>query len=288
MSTPFPIARRELAALLRDRREALQPEEVGLPPRIGHTRTPGLRREEVAALAGVSVDYLTRLEQCRNVRPSSQVVRALSRALRFDDDQREYLFALAGHRAPGRSERERVPAGLARLVVDVSPLPAMILDYRLDVLAFNDVMSALLLDLNLRPVEDRNILRMCFLDERFRNFYRGREDVVRGAVADLRAAWAAHCEDGELASLIAELVHGSEEFARYWKSREVSVRARGDKPMNHPTVGPLTVTFDVLNPLDDPDLRLIVYRAADAVSQAALDELNRSSDRFGGRRLYSL
>lgn len=288
MSTPSPLARRELAALLRNRREALQPAQVGLPARVGASRTPGLRREEVAALAGVSVDYLVRLEQARDARPSAQVALALADALQLDNDQRDYLFTLAGHRAPERSPRPEVPTGLTRLLDDVHPLPAMVLNHRLDILAWNDVMAALLLDLDEQPVPNRNVMRMCFLDNRFRTFYQGRDDVVRGAVADLRAAWAAHATDRRLASLIDELEQGSAEFSRYWRSREVAVRAQGDKPMNHPVVGPLTVTYDVMAPLGDPDLRLIIYRAADGPSQTALDELARIRTGRADRHLRML
>nr|WP_296767020.1 helix-turn-helix transcriptional regulator [Rhodococcus sp. (in: high G+C Gram-positive bacteria)] len=276
-STPSPIARQELAAFLRARREKLTPPDVGLAPRIGPSRTPGLRREEVAALAGVSVDYLIRLEQARDVRPSAQVVRSLSVALKLSVDQTGYVYTLAGHRRPERADRQDVPAGLAQLIEDLSPLPAMVLDHRLDILAWNSTMSALLLDLDGVRGRAPNVLRMCFLDSRFVGFYGDRDDVVRGAVADLRAAWADHAHDDQLAALIHELEAGSAEFAEYWESREVSVRARGDKPMNHPIVGKLTVSFDVLSPLGDPDVRLIVYRAADSASQQALDRLVQSS-----------
>ncbi|MBX5334326.1 helix-turn-helix domain-containing protein [Rhodococcus fascians] len=287
-TTPPGMARRELAAFLRSRREALVPSDVGLPPRIGASRTPGLRREEVAALAGVSVDYLVRLEQARDIRPSAQVVGSLSRALKLSGDQTGYLFTLAGHRAPERPTDRKIPDGIAQLVHDVEPLPAMVLDYRLDILAINETMAALLLDIDERPAESRNVLRMCFLDTSFDGFYESRDDVVRGAVADLRAAWVDHSHDTHLALLIDELQHGSAEFSRYWQSREVSIRSRGDKPMRHPLVGPVTVTFDVLTPLGDPDLRLIVYRPADAQSHAALAELGRLRARRRGRHLRTI
>lgn len=236
----------------------------------------------------MSVDYLIRLEQARDVGPSAQVVQSLSRALKLSVDQAEYLFTLAGHRRPERSTRTAVPDGLAQLVRDVSPLPAMVLDHRLDILAWNGSMSALLLDLDARPQSERNVLRMCFLDTRFDGFYGDRSGVVRGAVADLRAAWADHSHDAELAELITELEAGSAEFAEYWWSREVSVRAAGDKLMHHPLVGTLTVSFDVLSPLGNSDLRVIVYRAADPSSQAALDRLARGSTQPERRHLKSV
>ncbi|OZC69622.1 transcriptional regulator [Rhodococcus sp. 15-725-2-2b] len=282
------LGRDELAAFLRVRREALIPSDVGLPPRIGASRTSGLRREEVAALAGVSVDYLVRLEQARDVRPSAQVVQSLSNALKLSADQTGYLFTLAGHRAPDRPAVQQVPDGIRALIDDIGPLPAMVLNHRLDILAANDTMAALLLDIDERPVSERNVLRMCFLDSRFDGFYEARDDVVRGAVADLRAAWVNHSHDQELAASIDELERGSAEFARYWQSREVSVRSRGDKPMRHPLVGPVTVTFDVLTPLGDPDLRLIVYRPVDAQSRSALDELGRLRSHRKQRHLRTI
>ncbi|MDZ7931083.1 helix-turn-helix transcriptional regulator [Rhodococcus sp. NPDC076796] len=287
-TTPPQRGRHELAEFLRARREALAPSDVGLPPRIGASRTPGLRREEVATLAGVSVDYLVRLEQARDVRPSAQVVQSLSNALKLSADQTGYMFTLAGHRVPERPATQQVPAGIGALIDDIGPLPAMVLNHRLDILAANETMAALLLDIDERPASERNVLRMCFLDSRFDGFYEARDDVVRGAVADLRAAWVNHSHDAELAALIDELERGSAEFSRYWQSREVSVRSRGDKPMNHPRVGPVTVTFDVLTPLGDPDLRLIVYRPADAQSRSALDELGRLRSHRKQRHLRTI
>lgn len=212
------------------------------------------------------------------MRPSAQVVRSLTVALKLSIDQSGYVYTLAGHRRPERADRQDVPAGLAQLIEDMSPLPAMVLNHRLDILAWNNTMSALLLDLDCIDGRARNVLRMCFLDSRFDGFYDDRDGVVRGAVADLRAAWADHRHDDELALLIHELEAGSAEFAACWESREVSVRARGDKPMNHPIVGALTVSFDVLCPLGDPDLRVIVYRAADDASQQALDRLGHRNE----------
>lgn len=284
---PTPIGRRELAALLRTRREALHPADVGLPPRVGTSRTPGLRREEVAALAGVSVDYLIRLEQARDVRPSAQVVQALASALRLDAHQAGYLFTLAGHRIPERLGAPAVPSGLSRMVTEFAPSPAMVLNHRLDILQWNEPMAALLLDFDRRPVRERNVMRMCFLDERFHGFYPDVE-VVRGAVADLRAAWATHSADQQLALLIAELERDSIDFAHHWRSREVTVRASGTKAMHHPQGGRLSVTFEVLAPLGDPDLRLIVYRAADVSSQHVLDRLIEVRSEQPDRHLHAL
>ena len=267
------VTTRELAAFLRARRERLSPADVGLPARP-RRRTPGLRREEVADLAGVSVDYVVRLEQGRGLRPSPEVLESLARALQLDEDERRYLFDLA-HPRPIRSRRPSTRAAepLARLVLDLSPLPCMLVDHRFDVLAWNPEMAELMLDFGTVPAEQRNALRLCILHPQRRDFLGAREHAIREGIADLRAAWAARPEDGALGELVDELRSGSAEFARLWALRDVKVNGRGRKRLRHRDVGPLAVEYEVLAPLQDPDQRLIIYRAADAASQVALDAL---------------
>ena len=152
-------ANRELAVFLRTRRERLRPKDVALPERGRARRTPGLRREEVAELAGVSVDYVVRLEQGRGLRPSPEVLDALADALRLSGDERAYLFDLAQQRPSGaRRTFEQAADPVARLVRDLSPLPCMLLNHRFDILAWNDEMSALMLDLEAVPAPQRNAL----------------------------------------------------------------------------------------------------------------------------------
>lgn len=264
---------RELGAFLRTRRERLTPEEVGLPLRR-RRRTPGLRREEVAELAGVSVDYVVRLEQGRGLRPSPNVLEALVTALRLTGDERTYLFDLAQQRAADRPYGNRgADPSLARLVRNLSPLPAMLVDYRFDILAWNPEMAELMVDFAALPERRRNVAWLCILHSRLAGFYRDRERIVREAIADLRAAWASHPEDAALGELIAELTAGSEEFARLWEERDVRVNGRGVKRLQHADVGALSVQYEVLSPIQDPDQRLVIYRAADAPSQVALDEI---------------
>ncbi|MGH3784974.1 MAG: helix-turn-helix transcriptional regulator [Pseudonocardiaceae bacterium] len=265
----------ELAAFLRTRRERLDPSDFGLPERRRLRRTPGLRREEVAELAGVSVDYVVRLEQGRGLRPSPEVLDALARALRLDEDERAYLFDLAQQRPVRRRRPTTRTAPITRLVHDLSPLPAMLLNHRFDILAWNPEMAGLMLDFDTLPDEQRNGLWLCMLHPAFRDFYRDRERVIREGIADLRAAWAARPDDVALDELVSQLTSGSEEFARLWALRDVRVNGRGQKPLLHPRVGALTVDFEVLIPLQDPDHRLVIYRAADAASQAALDTITR-------------
>ncbi|RZQ63037.1 helix-turn-helix domain-containing protein [Amycolatopsis suaedae] len=283
MSTTVDSAQ-ELAAFLRTRRQRLAPGEVGLPEHRRARRTPGLRREEVAKLAGVSVDYVVRLEQGRGLRPSPEVLDALAGALRLSDDERLYLFDLVRQRPAYRPRKADEAGPLAQLVHDLSPLPAMVMNHRQDILAWNREMTGLMLDFGELPESQRNGMWLCMLHPRFREFYLDRELMIREGIADLRATWAAHPDDTALAELVEELRGGSPEFDRLWAQRDVQVRARGDKRLLHPVAGELTVRFEVLASLQDPDQRLIIYRAADPASQVALDAIrNRTSPAPAGQ-----
>jgi transcriptional regulator with XRE-family HTH domain len=270
-------ASRELAAFLRTRRERLTPHDVELSQGRRPRRTPGLRREEVAELAKVSVDYVMRLEQGRGLRPSPEVLDALAKALRLSIDERAYLFDLAQQRqVSGRQPTVQAPPeSLSRLVRDLSPLPSMLVNHRFDILAWNPEMAALMLDFGALPDEQRNTMWLCMLHPSLSDFYRDREHVVRERIADLRAAWAAHPEDTALGELVEELTSHSTEFARLWAQRCVRVNSQGLTPLLHPRVGPLTVEYEVLTPLQDPDQRVIICRAADSASQAAMDAIAR-------------
>ncbi|WP_328386196.1 helix-turn-helix transcriptional regulator [Streptomyces sp. NBC_00400] len=274
MTTRTVDTTQELAAFLRTRRERLDPHDFGLPSRRQARRTPGLRREEVAELAGVSTDYIVRLEQGRGLRPSVNVVEALARALRLAPDERAYLFNLAQQR-PRNADKPATTAAppLARLVADLSPLPAMLMNHRYDILAWNDEMSRLLLDFDTLPPPQRNAMWLCLMHPEMREFYVDRERVVREGIAHLRAAWAAHPEDQALTGLIAECATRDENFARLWAERDIKVNGRGRKVIRHPDVGVLAVHFEVLTPLQDPDHRLVIYRAADEESRSAWDRL---------------
>ncbi|MFH8602255.1 helix-turn-helix transcriptional regulator [Streptomyces flaveolus] len=264
----------ELAAFLRTRRERLDPRDFGLPSSRQSRRTPGLRREEVAQLAGISVDYIVRLEQARGLRPSADVVEALGRALRLAPDERAYLFGLAQQRPRSADNLATTAApSLARLVADLSPLPAMLMNHRYDILAWNDEMAKVLLDFGTLPPSQRNAMWLCLMHPETRELYVDREQVVRDGVAHLRAAWAAHPEDQALTDLITECLGRDEEFARRWAERDVKVNGRGRKMMRYPDVGAITVQFETLAPLHNPDQLLVIYRAADEESQSAMDEL---------------
>jgi transcriptional regulator with XRE-family HTH domain len=264
----------ELAAFLRTRRERLDPGDFGLPARRQARRTPGLRREEVAELAGVSTDYIVRLEQARGLRPSADVVEALARALRLTPDERAYLFGLAQQRPRGADKLATTATpSLAGLVAGLSPLPAMLMNHRYDILAWNSEMARLLLDFGTLPPSQRNAMWLCLMHPEIRELYVDRGRVVREGIAHLRTAWAAHPEDRALTDLIAECITRDDEFARLWAARDVKVNGRGHKVIRHPEAGVIAVQFETLVPLQDPDQLLVIYHAADDESQSALDRL---------------
>ncbi len=261
--------RPEFAAALVAARTRLAPQDVGLPAGV-RRRVAGLRREEVAQLAGISVDYLVRLEQGRGPQPSAQVVGALARALRLDGDERDHLFLLAGAALPrqGRIDSVVRPTTM-RLLDRLIDLPAIVLDAKGDLIAWNALAVALLGDVTALPQRRRNIPRMQFLGARTGQVVHdeGADRVRAETVHDLRAAAAAHPGDPELRALITELRQGSAEFARLWDEHRVAVRRASRKAFDHPTVGRLTLDCDLLH-LPDADQRLIVYSAAEGSPDA--------------------
>ncbi|ANY08471.1 helix-turn-helix domain-containing protein [Pseudonocardia sp. HH130630-07] len=274
MTDPTVDATRELAAFLRRRRAELDPQDLGLPLRRRARRTPGLRREEVAELAGVSTDYVVRLEQARGLQPSADVVEALARALRLTPGERSYLFGLARQRprAVDKPATAAAPA-LAQLVDDLSPRPVMLLNHRFDVLAWTAAMAALMVDFGTLPPEQRNAVRLCLLHPGVRATHADRERVVRDGIAHLRAAWAAHPDDPRLGELIAECRAADPDVERWWSAQDVDLGGRGRKVLRHPELGEITTDFEVLRPLADTDQVLVVHRGADDASRAALDRL---------------
>ena len=278
---------RELATFLRARRERLDPIQVGLPMR-SHRRTGGLRREEVAELAGLSVDYVIRLEQGRGVRPSPSVLEALARTLRLSDDERAHLFDLARHRVPSKrkpaeDEGEATLGPVDRIVQAFSPTPAMLLNHRFDVVGWNPECAVLLIDFGALAPEERNIPRLGFLHPYFRDFFRERELVMRQWTAFLRAVVAARPDDAELTELVRDLRMRSQEFRGHWERGEVGVYRNSRRAYLHPRFGPVTVDTEVLIPLRVEDHRIIAHLAADPATQAVLDAIAHEVRRRGRR-----
>ncbi|GAA4431792.1 helix-turn-helix transcriptional regulator [Georgenia halophila] len=267
--------RLELAHVLKAARARIAPEEVGLPTG-SRRRVVGLRREEVAQLAGVSVDYVVRLEQGRGSRPSTQVLTALTRALRLERDERDQVFRLAGSSPPlaGRVEMSIRPS-VQRLLQRFTDLPAMVISAKGDVLAQNDMSRALLGDLSRWPAGQRNIVWQRFLGDGGRVALTPEEDeaTARQSVGSLRTALSRYPGDQELRSLIDELMAGSERFRRMWEEGRSTVWRSMHKTINHPDVGPLVLDCDTLL-LPDTDQSMIVYSAAAGTRDAsALDML---------------
>ncbi|MER7013202.1 helix-turn-helix transcriptional regulator [Saccharopolyspora sp. NPDC000359] len=230
----------ELAQFLRHRREARRPAEVGL--RVsGRRRTPGLRREEVAWLAGVSTNYYERLEQARAPRPSTQVLAALGRALRLTEAEGEHLARLAGQAPPVRDEP--VPDGVLRLLDRLGPVPAYVVDERYDVVAWNALAVNLIADFAAMPPEDRNVLRMSM---RGAHCSSPGEEFARQAAADLRRAVARHPGDRQLAALTSEYADFDAGFAASWTDHEVQPRPTLRKYIDHPHLGRLDLEAQVL------------------------------------------
>lgn len=214
-------------------------------------RGRGLRREEVAALAGVSVDYYARLEQGRVGNVSDQVLTAIEDALRLDALEREHLRSLVipePTRKRGlRSEKPKVRAGMRTLIEAMDPVPALLQGPRLEILAWNRAAAILLTDFGAMPVRDRNIARWLFLDSSNRTRYPDWEDVAAPTVAALRAAYNPGRPDEALEKLVGELSVASDEFAHYWADYRLFKHANGTKRIFHPTVGVMTLNYETLD-----------------------------------------
>ncbi|MFA1544389.1 helix-turn-helix transcriptional regulator [Actinomadura monticuli] len=255
--------RKEMAAFLRSRRARIRPADVGLP---GGTRrrTPGLRREEVAQLAGMSVDYYIRLEQGRGPRPSRQILGALARALRLTDDERGHLYNLAGEPPePPNGPSQDVPPGILHLLERLDDTPAYVLNARGDILAWNPLAAALMTDFAAMEPRDRNVVRWMFTGpaaERYETDEYVRE-LARELVADLRAASGRYPGDPGIAGLVAGVSARSPLFARLWDEGEVGIRRGGRKLMTHPVAGALEMHCDVLY-VPERDQRVVLYTTA--------------------------
>ena len=254
---------RDLADFLRHRREALQPDEAGLPSGAGRRRTPGLRREEVAWLAGISADYYERLEQARASSPSPQVLTSLGQALGLSETERLHLARLAGQ-APaafGGPDKE-VPEGVLRLLERLGATPACVLDARYDIVAWNAAASALFTDFSLLPPRQRNVLRMsigagaatCATPAGYDDGF------VRQAAADLREAAARYPSDPELHELIEDLSAHSPAFAASWSRHDVRAAPAPRKRIRHDELGVLDLDCQTLH-VPGHDQRVVVYTA---------------------------
>jgi transcriptional regulator with XRE-family HTH domain len=252
---------------LRARRELVRPEDVGVPNLSSRRRVPGLRREEVAMLAGVSSDYYVRLEQGRDQHPSQQVLDALARALQLDDDATAHLHRLATPPTPRRRRSprpEKVPAGIVQLIESWGETPAYVQGRYMDVLAVNPLATAL------APyyVKGENLVRAAFVDPRLRDMYEDWERIAETAVAGLRALVGPDVDDSRLNELVGELSVRSERFRQLWARHDSRPKRSGTTHIDHPQVGPLRLGYEKL-PIPDTDGQTLVAYHAEPGSASA-------------------
>ncbi|MFI6362351.1 helix-turn-helix transcriptional regulator [Nocardia sp. NPDC050630] len=273
-------AHTELGEFLRSRRARLQPDDAGLPTYGGRRRVPGLRREELAQLAGVSAGYYTRLEQGQSPNASDAVLDAVARVLGLDEAERAHLYSLARPKPKTRRRTlrpEQVRPGVRLMIESFGDVPALVMGRFVDVLAWNPMAHALLaghldFDAPNRPGDDRpNIARMVFLDRHTRELYDDWPGKTRSTVADLRLIAGQHPGAPALSNLIGELSLGSPEFAKLWAAHTVGDCGGATRTYHHPTVGTIALMTEFMTLPNDEGQRVAVFNAEpDSPSEAAL------------------
>jgi transcriptional regulator with XRE-family HTH domain len=271
-------AKGEIREFLTSRRAKLTPDQVGLTS-YGPRRVPGLRREEVAVLAGVSVPYYTRLERGNLSGVSESVLEALARALQLDDAERAHLFDLARAAQPAaprrrRRAQQRVRPSVQRMIDAMTGAPALVQNGRLDILAANALGRALYSELYVDPVRPVNHARFVFLSPRAPDFYGDWERAANDTVAILRTEAGRDPYDGGLSDLVGELSTRSDEFRTRWAAHNVRIHRTGAKDFHHPIVGDLSLTYEMLDLSADSGLVILTYTAEPGSKSAeALDLL---------------
>ncbi|MFL6000815.1 MAG: helix-turn-helix transcriptional regulator [Streptomyces sp.] len=255
--------RAELSEFLRTRRARLKPEDVGLPDFGRHRRVPGLRREELSQLAGVSVAYYTRLEQGNGRNVSAEVLDAIARALRLTDAERAHLTHLAKpkqHKKKATARTEQV-RGSIRQLLDSMDVPAYVSGRRSDILAWNRMAAAVFGDWSELPVQERNWARLVFLRPEYRDLFVPWEQKATDMVSYLRMDAGCHPDDPRLSALVGELSVKSEEFRRLWATHDVKEKNYGVKQLRHQLVGELTLNFESFPLSDGTEQVLVTYHA---------------------------
>ena len=275
----------ELAEFLKARRSELAPSDVGLPEGPARRRVRGLRREEVAQLAAISTDYYTRLEQGR-ISPSVPVLDSLGRVLQLTEDQRTYMYELAGAStatmASRRRARQKIKPFMQRVLDHITDTPAIVMTPTHDILAWNALGAALMVDFGEIPERKRNFLRLIFTDPRMRSLYPDWEGLARSVVSYIRMEAARKPDDPALAELVGELSIRDPQFRQWWAGTHVAFKRRGTRTYDHPVVGEITLDWDALTSDAEPDQQLIIYSAEPGSrSEEALRELSSS---WGARK----
>ncbi|TFD54618.1 XRE family transcriptional regulator [Cryobacterium frigoriphilum] len=278
----------ELGEFLRTRRAQLTPEAAGITP-YGARRVPGLRREELAQLAGVSATYYTRLEQGQSTNASESVIDSIGRALNLSDDEKVHLHDLA---RPATAQRrapctpEQATPGTIRLLKAMTRVPTVIMGRRNEVLAWNPLGHLLVAghadpDAPSRPLDRPNLTRMLFLDPHTKDLYRNWRDEASLAVASLRFIAAQHQDDAELTQLIGELTLKSSDFAAMWTKHPVHQCVSGIKRFHHPEVGDFDLSYEVLHLPGTSGHRMMTHAAEPGSTDAAALELLAAANETG-------
>jgi transcriptional regulator with XRE-family HTH domain len=256
-------AKSEIREFLTSRRARVTPEQAGLTS-YGPRRVPGLRRSEVATLAGVSIEYYTRIERGNLTGVSDSVLEALARALQLDEAERAHLFDLARAAQPAtatrrRPKRQRVRPSVQRILDAMTYAPALVQNGRLDILAANQLGRALYSEMYRDPARPVNHARFVFLNPRAHDFYGDWERAANDTVALLRSEAGRDPYDRNLSDLVGELSTRSEEFRTRWAAHNVRIHQTGAKHFHHPVVGDLSLTFEMMELAADPGLNILTY-----------------------------
>ncbi|MFJ5776055.1 helix-turn-helix domain-containing protein [Streptomyces sp. NPDC093094] len=263
--------RAELSEFLRTRRARLKPQDVGLPEYGRHRRVPGLRREELAQLAGVSVAYYTRLEQGNGRNVSAEVLDAIARALRLTDAEHAHLTHLAKpkqHKKKPAGRTQQVRASLEQLLDTLDAVPAYVVGRRTDVLAWNRMAAALFGDWAELPAGQRNWARLVFLQPGYHELFLDWEQKAIDIVCQLRMDAGCHPDDPRLSALVGELSVKSEQFRRLWATHDVKEKSHGVKLLRHPLVGELSLRFESFRLAGDAEQVLVTYHAEPGTASA--------------------
>lgn len=271
--TQAEARRHELASFLRNRRERITPEQIGLLT-SGRRRTPGLRREEAAQLAGVGVTWYTWLEQGRDIAPSAQVLDAIARTLALDLHERTHLFGLSGAPDPANAERCHAVRDTVRLLLDqLEPFPASVVNGRYDLLAYNRTYQAVVGDLDSLRAEDRNALWRLFTEPSARARIVDWDEAAERMVASFRAAMANHMGEPAWKCFLARMLGASPEFVEIWERHDVRPIQRMTKRMFSPEVGLLQLESTSLWIAESVGVRMVTYTPLDDETRARLEAL---------------
>ncbi|MEW2509781.1 helix-turn-helix transcriptional regulator [Streptomyces sp. NPDC046870] len=265
VTTGRPLDRRaELSEFLRSRRARLKPEDVGLAGFGRHRRVPGLRREELAQLAGVSVAYYTRLEQGNGRNVSAEVLDSIARALRLTDAEHAHLTHLAkpkAHKKKPAARQQQVRAALRQLLDSMEGVPAYVVGRCSQILAWNRMAAAVFGDWGELPPGERNWARLVFLRPAYRELFVDWEQKAIDIVCALRMDAGCDPDDARLSALVGELSVKSEEFRRLWATHDVKEKSHGVKHLHHPLVGDLALHFESFRLTDGSEQSLVTYHA---------------------------